>query len=453
MMRKGRKKASPIDQERLLASCDATKTIYQYFVSNPGNNAKKCASDLKFNIGRVYNHIAKLRDADLLTLREERDNGRTTAYYSAVDMQASIKKEDGTHSTRTHKQDDGNMLCGLFQYKSFNQTLLESRELADPLPLWKTLWYEGEICCLFGDTGTSKSTLAVQIAKEIAKNKKVLYYDFELTEKQVEMRYKDLNENLVEFPENLIRADINFDSDMVEQQNYEAQLVDGIEKDAMAEGIDTLIIDNLTCLCANMEDGDLAGKLMMKLIRMKKRHNWSILVLAHTPKREDLKPISPNDLAGSKRVLNFLDSAFAIGFSTWGVDNRYIKQIKARYGRIMYGAENVISAEVKKDGAFLYFAETGNAKESDHLNKKRAITPKQEEVRTEPKADMMAKKLFTRLLSGGKSLTNREMEAESELTHSTFNNRLKKAKDMGIISLNKETSCYSLTSTFAHSTT
>lgn len=445
-MRKRRKKASPIDQETLLASCDATKTIYQYFVTNPGSNAKKCASDLDFTQSRVYSNIKKLRDADLLTKREERDSGHTTAYYSAVDMQASTKQEDGTHSTRTHKQDDGNMLCGLFQYKSFNTTLTESRELADPLPLWKNFWYEGEICCLFGDTGTGKSILAVQIAKDIAESKKILYFDFELSEKQFEMRYKSSDGTLCDFPENLIRVEI--DLDRVELHNYETRLIDGIEKDALAMGVDTLVIDNITWLCSNMEDGDLAGKLMMKLIGMKKRHNWSILVLAHTPKRDAQKPITQNDLAGSKRVLNFLDSAFSIGFSEWGVDIRYIKQIKSRFGRIMYGADNVISAEVKKDGAFLYFEETGNAKESDHLNKKRTTTPKQdEEVKTEPKADMKARQLFTRLLSGGKSLTNGELEQQSGLTHSTFNNRLKKAKDMGIISLSAETSCYSLTST------
>lgn len=446
-MRKGRKKASQIDQAGLLTSSDAAKAIYHYFASNPGNNAKKCAADLGYQISRVYNNIAKLRDADLLTKREEKHNGRTTAYYSAVDVSAISMQDNSVQSTMAHKKEDGNTLCGFFQYKSFNKTLEESRELADPLPLWKTFWYEGEICCLFGDTGTSKSTLAVQIAREIAKEKKVLYFDFELTEKQVEMRYKDSEGNLFEFPDNLIRADIDFDSDMIGQRNYEAQLIEGIEQDALAEGIDTLVIDNLTCLCANMEDGDLAGKLMMKLIRMKKRHNWSILVIAHTPKREDFKPISPNDLAGSKRVLNFLDSAFAIGFSAWGVDIRYIKQIKARYGRIMHGADNVISAEVKKDGALLYFEEIGNAKEADHI-KARTIKPKHDaEVKAEPKADMMARQLFTRLLSGGKSLTNGELEQQSGLTHSTFNNRLKKAKDMGIISLNKETSCYRLTST------
>ena len=452
-MAKGRKKkVAKIEQAKLLEDNDCANKIYRYFVANPGNDAKKCASDLGLQISRVYSNIKKLYNADLLTKREEKHNGHTTAYYSAVDVTVSSMKDNSVQSTMDYKKEDGNMLCGLFQYKSFNKTLEESRELADPLPLWKTLWYEGEICCLFGDTGTGKSILAVQIAKEIAEKKKILYFDFELSEKQFEMRYKDTDGNLCNFPDNLIRVDIDLDS--LELHDYETRLIEGIEKDALAMGVDTLVIDNITWLCSNMEDGDLAGKLMMKLIRMKKRHNWSILVLAHTPKRDAQKPITQNDLAGSKRVLNFLDSAFSIGFSEWGIDIRYIKQIKGRHGRTLYGTDNVISAEVKKDGAFLYFEEIGNAKETDHLNKKRAITPKQdEEVKTETKADMRARQLFTKLLSGGKSLTNGELEQQSGLTHSTFNNRLMKAKNMGIISLNKETSRYSLASTLAHGTT
>ena len=107
----------------------------------------------------------------------------------------------------------------------------------------------------------------------------------------------------------------------------------------------------------------------------------------------------------------------------------------------------MISAEIRKDGAFLFFDEIGNAKETDHF-KKRTFTPKQDEdVNTEPKAYMMARELFTKLLSGGKSMTNGELEQLSGLKHRTFNNRLKTAKKMGIISLNKETSRYSLNST------
>ena len=204
-MAKGRKKiVAKIEQAKLLEDNDCANKIYRYFVANPGNDAKKCASDLGLQISRVYSNIKKLYNADLLTKREEKHNGHTTAYYSAVDVSVSSMKDNSVQSTMDYKKEDGNMLCGLFQYKSFNKTLEESRELADPLPLWKTLWYEGEICCLFGDTGTGKSILAVQIAKEIAEKKKILYFDFELSEKQFEMRYKDTDGNLCNFPDKIM---------------------------------------------------------------------------------------------------------------------------------------------------------------------------------------------------------------------------------------------------------
>ena len=85
----------------------------------------------------------------------------------AADVSARFKQENSVQSTTPHTKYDGNNLCGLFQYRSFNETLSDSRELADPLPLWESFWYEGEICCLFGDTGTGKSILAVQVAKKI----------------------------------------------------------------------------------------------------------------------------------------------------------------------------------------------------------------------------------------------------------------------------------------------
>ena len=56
----------------------------------------------------------------------------------------------------------------------------------------------------------------------------------------------------------------------------------------------------------------------------------SILVLAHTPKRTIARPLTENDLAGSKNLANFADNLFAIGRSPHGPDIRYIKPIKIR---------------------------------------------------------------------------------------------------------------------------
>ena len=433
-MRREREEAS----RNASTSGDAVNAIYRFFEEHPGHSVKECASHLGYKIGRVYRIVKKLHHANKLAMREEiGDRFRIVACYSAVDVGAATKHEDEPPDSANGEEDK--TLCGLFRYKTFDATLLESRELADPSPLWKTFWYEGEICCLFADTGAGKSILAVQIAKEIAQSRKVLYYDFEMSEKHFEMRYKDTEGALCKFTDNLIRVEIDLEE--VELIDFEDRLIAGIEKDALAMGVDTIIVDNLSWLSSNMEDGDLAGKLMMKLIQMKKRHNWSILVLAHTPKRDVLKPITQNDLAGSKRVLNFLDGAFSIGLSEWGVDMRYIKQIKSRFGRIMYGADNVISAEIKKDGAFLHLVEIGTAKETEHF-KKQIVTPKSKE----PQSAMKARRLFATLLNGEKTLSYAELKTQSGLKHSTFVNRLNKAKEMGIISFDEDTSCYRLTS-------
>ena len=57
---------------------------------------------------------------------------------------------------------------------------------------------------------------------------------------------------------------------------------------------------------------------------LKSKYGLSILVLAHTPKRDSGKPLGRNDLQGSKMIINFCDSAFAIGESAknigWRLD-------------------------------------------------------------------------------------------------------------------------------------
>lgn len=48
-------------------------------------------------------------------------------------------------------------------------------------------------------------------------------------------------------------------------------------------------------------------------------------------------------------LVNFCDSAFAIGESTKDKGTRYLKQIKARNTEIIYDSENVMVFEVTKD--------------------------------------------------------------------------------------------------------
>ena len=128
-----------------------------------------------------------------------------------------------------------------------------------------------------------------------------------------------------------------------------------------------IIIDNLTWLSDETETASSALPLMKFLKRLKSKHGLSILALAHTPKRDAWMPICRNDLQGSKMLINFCDSSFAIGESNREAGLRYIKQIKARNVEIIFDADNVLLAKIVKPGNFLHFEFLETAFESDHI--------------------------------------------------------------------------------------
>ena len=254
---------------------------------------------------------------------------------------------------------------GMMNIKTANQTILEASLLPTPRALWDSFWYEGELSCLFADSNVGKSILAVQIADHIAQTDNVLYLDFELSEKQFQLRYTNDHGNLYSFPERLYR--VSLDCDSLLDANFEEAIIGSIEQMALQTGCRIFIVDNLTYLCCAMEKGDAAGRLMIQLNNLKKKYELSILVLAHTPKRSLDYPITPNDLAGSKRLYNFFDSVFAIGKSAQDNSLRYVKQLKVRYGTYSYDADNVIIYEIDKIDCFLQFVHRGYSTEKEHL--------------------------------------------------------------------------------------
>lgn len=272
----------------------------------------------------------------------------------------------GEGLARTEAMKDGiPETVGMLRIKSANQTLIEAQQRPDPKPLWLSLWYEGEVCCLFADSNLGKSIYAVQIGESIAKTQRVMYFDFELSDKQFQLRYTDEQGELYHFSKDFYRVEI--DKESLDISNFEDAIISNIEAAGLQSGAKILIIDNLTWLCSNSEKGDDAGKFMKRLMALKKKHDLSLLIIAHTPKRNQSNPITTNDLAGSKKLYNFFDSCFAIGQSAKDVGLRYIKQMKVRHGEFMYDSENVIVCQIEKNGAFLQFTPIGFATEREHL--------------------------------------------------------------------------------------
>lgn len=266
-----------------------------------------------------------------------------------------------------------------FKVHTANYWIEQARNRPIPKMLFSEFWHEGEVCILFADTNLGKSILAVQIADSISRGKAingfkfeassqiVLYFDFELTDKQFQNRYSIEYENPYQFNDNLLRVEINPNSDIPENRTFEDILNSSIEKAIIETGAKVLIIDNLTYLRSETEKAKDALPLMKQLKSLKNKYNLSLLILAHTPKRDLTKPITRNDLQGSKMLINFCDSCFSIGESFTDKSIRYLKMIKARNTEIIYDAENICECQICKPDNFLHFQFLNYSSEPQHL--------------------------------------------------------------------------------------
>lgn len=313
---------------------------------------------------------------------------------------------------------------GLLKTKTINEWVNEAKTRPQPKMLFSEFWHEGEVSILFADTGMGKSILAIQLAQSIAsgipiasfKNETepqpVLYFDFELTDKQIENRYSENYTNHFVFSENLHRSELDSDSELPEGVSFEEYLIESLGKEIKNTGAKVLIIDNLTYLNDDLEKAKGAAPLMKWFKKIKNTLGLSVLIIAHTPKRDLSKPITRNDLGGSKVLMNFCDSAFCLGESHKSTSEKYLKQIKARNTSVIYDSENVVGVYLNKQNSFLGFEFMGFFNEHNFL---KSNSEKEKEER-----DLK----IIELKKGGRS--NRGIGAEMGLSHVQVGNILKK---------------------------
>lgn len=249
-----------------------------------------------------------------------------------------------------------------------NDTLKRGAAMKDPIPLYEPFWYEGEIGILFAKSNVGKSALAVQIADAISKQGKTVYYlDYEQSEKQFQLRYTNKEtKEMYEFSEEFKRPRLIIELSSGEETAI-ARFFKMVKKKA-EQGGKIFILDNITFLISKIENGADIIAFMKKLKNLKEEYELSFLILAHTTKTKDTKPITQDDLAGSKKLMNFADSAFAMGKSR--IDGSiYLKQIKARMGSIVYHEDNVLVGGLVNDNNFLHFEDYRTATEESLLKK------------------------------------------------------------------------------------
>jgi replicative DNA helicase/transposase len=319
----------------------------------------------------------------------------------------------------------------VLRIKTANEWMQDAKERPIPKKLCGDLWFESEICILFGPTGRGKTALAVQIAESISsgraideslelgvKGKRVLYLDCELSDKQFEGRYankmadSDYYVSHYTFSENFFRAEIDLTASHLESEtDFQERLQQSIGAAITEYQIDAIVIDNVTWLRDETEKARAALPLMKGLVELKARHGVSILVLAHTPKRDLTQPITLNHLQGSAVLSNFADSVFAISESVKDPGLRYLKQLKVRSAENVYGSENVKTCQLVKTDNFLRFVFGQESTESEHLKQ---LTEKDLDERRQS---------IGRLHSEGRS--QRQIAQELGLSVSTVNKYVK----------------------------
>ena len=230
--------------------------------------------------------------------------------------------------------------------------------------------FEGELSILFGDSNAGKSILANDIAFFVSggghkwpdmKSPKIpsLYVDMELTGDQFARRYASAIEYI---PDGYSRAEVATST----EDKWTFVKTKIISMQAQKDAPKFIVIDNITNGFGSIFSAKKMTKFIMDLKELKERYKLTILLIAHCPKRNKKKPIDQDALGGSKMILNFVDSAFAVGTSFQDDNIRYIKQVKVRECQ---KDKDVLTVQIKGE-PYLSMWDLGRCSEETHTDPK-----------------------------------------------------------------------------------
>lgn len=306
---------------------------------------------------------------------------------------------------------------GRLRLQSANKWIDDAKAQPDPEHYYHGMFVEGEISFVFSAPNSGKSLFLMQVAESIARTQKVVVIDCEQSSKQFQKRYtNDDTGSTHYFPANLYRAEV--DSELLDTVDQDQAILESVEQ-AAKEGFKVTVIDNISFISVDTEKAQTSIEFMRKLIKLKKRYGLTILVVAHTPKRDASRPLTQNDLSGSSKLMALIDAAIAIGTSSQDPKLRYVKTVKFRSGKYPCPADHVAIYKLEKVDNYthLVFQDYGN--EADHLREKNSYTELE---------DMQE---FVNLKHQGMSL--KEIAEETGFSKTTIHRKLKKAVDMGLV--------------------
>lgn len=230
--------------------------------------------------------------------------------------------------------------------------------------------FEGELSILFGDSNAGKSILANDIAFFVSggghkwpdmKSPRVpsLYIDMELSGDQFARRYATAIDYI---PDGYSRAEVATSTE--DKWTFVKTKIISMQSQKNAPKF--IVIDNITNGFGSIFSAKKMTKFIMDLKELKERYKLTILLIAHCPKRNKKKPLDQDALGGSKMILNFVDSAFAVGTSFQDENIRYIKQVKVRECQ---KDKDVLTVQIKGE-PYLSMWDLGRCSEETHIDPK-----------------------------------------------------------------------------------
>ena len=215
-------------------------------------------------------------------------------------------------------------------------------------PLWENVWFENECACIFGDPNIGKSTLAFQIACNVADSgRNVIYFDFENMMHQYHSR-SWAPEQFIK-PDNLLID--HFAQDTTFEQMTDRRLIlDHIEQEFLKLSAPVIIIDDITQICP-MRNNRKTHRVLRRLRQWLNQYHVSILVIAHASHHHEGTPLAMKHLTGDRQLAYAFDSIVSLNDIPAGTTadgaTHYIKQLKARNAPIQIHNEAVTTLKLK----------------------------------------------------------------------------------------------------------
>lgn len=289
-----------------------------------------------------------------------------------------------------------NSPTGYFRVRSWDQVLNDAYHQPDMARLAGELLHKGSMTILFAPPGSGKSIGAVQLGNAIASAESIFpgilvnelagdrlsqkegqhlqvgFLDMELFDKEVEKRYTndDKREERFQFSKNFWRIDPNPEFLDYPDEDIDRFINRQIESIIRQRRPDVFIVDNLTALSSeSASDVNVAIRIMRFLKKLRIKYELTILVIGHTTKYGNkMEKLTLAAMKGASAIQDFAPTIFGISENYQEDGGYYLKQLKGRNGRVIYGKENVIKYYISKEGNQLKWVFDGFAMEDECLN-------------------------------------------------------------------------------------